>query len=230
MFADWLARGVANLRDYEQIAAATYMIPGRVELFEGRLGGCAVYNSAVKKVQTYCYYERNFSQCTTLFESEVQKILGKPVDRITDTGPFFGFLVSKQGTIVFKTVDKEKGDLRGAECSNTSNLQNHEKRIIEIQESLRTIDAAIVPFLLNDDPTKKESDQLRKKRQDRLKKQFLRTDTPFEIDLEHTADLTLKQMCPYMEFLLRYADRHSLENKRWFLSVVDSVRAGIKMS
>ena len=230
VFADWLRRGLSNLSVDEQIAARTFMIPGRVELFEGRLGGCAVYNKETKKVQTFCYYQNNFSQCTTLFEPEVQAIMGPPVNRNTDTGPFFGFLVGKKGIIVFKTVDKAKGDMGGAECSNTSNLPNHEKRVKEIQALLRDTDLPIVPFLLNDNTAEQDDDKTIKRRQDAVKKQFLTAGAAFSVDLEHTADLSLKQVCPYMEFLLRYADRHSMDRKRWFLSVVDSVRAGVKMT
>jgi hypothetical protein len=230
VFGDWLRQGISNLSVEEQIAAATYMIPGRIELFEGRLGGCAVYNRDVKKVQTYCYYQNIFSQCTTLFEPEVQTIMGPPVNRKTDTGPFFGFLTSKQGAIVFKTVDKVKGDMKGAECSNTSNLQGHEKRIKEIQALLKESDLPIVSLLLNDNTAEQDDDKTIKQRQDALKRQFLTAGAAFSVDLEHTADLSLKQICPYMEFLLRYADRHSVERKRWFLSVVDSARAGVKMT
>jgi hypothetical protein len=84
--------------------------------------------------------------------------------------------------------------------------------------------------LLKDNIAEQDNDKTIKQRQDALKKQFLTAGSEFRVDLEHTADLSLKQICPYMEFLLRYADRHSVERKRWFLSVVDSARAGVKMT
>jgi hypothetical protein len=162
-----------------------------------------------------------------LFEPEVQAILGKPVNHLTDTASYFGFLVSKNNAVIFKTFDKTKAkskkDMRGAECSNTSNLP--EKRIQDIQTLLKNTGAPIVSMLLNDDPSKKDNKR-KKERQDAFKKYMTKTDVPFESDFEYISDLSKDQGCPYMEFLLRYADRHSLDGTRWFLSLVDSERAG----
>ena len=43
--------------------------------------------------------------------------------------------------------------------------------------------------------------------------------------LLHVWDLTQKQICPYMEFLLRWMDEERISGKRWFLSMVDTARA-----
>ena len=225
VFRYWLAQGIDTLTGYERICAYTYMMPGRIELFEGRLGGCAVYNTNINKVQTYCYTDGDFSQCTKFLESEVQNILGNPVNRETDTGEYFGLLTTKQKTIIFKTVDKVKGSMKGTECANTSNLQNHQLRIRAIQDILRNAGTSIAPFLLDSSPVEKIDEPIHKKRQDILKKQYTAAGAAFAIDLEHIADLSLKQICPYMEFLLRYADRQNMNGKRWFLSLVESARA-----
>jgi hypothetical protein len=230
VFEDWLKKGVDTLTGYEKICADTFTMPGHVELFSGRLGGCVVVNNDVKKVQMYCYYERTFEQCTTLFEAEVQERLGKPVNRLTDTDALFGVLVSSGKNTVFKTVDKSTGNMNGAECSNTSNLKNHEARIRKIQDTLRTTDDPIVPLLLDDRTETRVADGVRKKRQENVKKQFTLPDAEYKVELNHTSDLSLKQICPYMEFLLRYADRRGIGGKRWFLSVVAAARAGVKIT
>ena len=52
----------------------------------------------------------------------------------------------------------------------------------------------------------------------------------------HIYELSLLQVCPYLEFLLRYMDMKRIGDKRWFLTLVDAVRAlpggakAIKMS
>lgn len=230
VFEYWLKQGLDTLTGYEKICAHTFTRAGQVELFSGRLGGCAVVNNDVKKVQTYCYYERSFEQCTTLFEAEVQERLGTPVNRLTGTDALFGFLVSSGKNVVFKTVDKSTGNMNGAECSNTSNLKNHETRIRKIQDTLKTTDDPIVPLLLDDRVETRVADGVRKKRQDDLKKQMTLPDAEYKIKLGHTSDLSLKQICPYMEFLLRYADRRAIGGKRWFLSLVAAARAGVKIT
>ena len=232
VFSHWLKIGLNKLEGYQKICAEMFTASNRrIELFQGIINGCVIYNSDVGKVQTYCLSSGLVSQCTSVFEADVKSILGNPVDRKEDTGPYFGFLVTKQKTVIFKTVDKEKGDMKGAECANTSNLSNHEKRIRAIQDILRADGRlAIAGMLLKDLPTEKPSDKDRGKRQADLKTQF-ENDVKFDEDpLKHTSDLTLKQSCPYLEFLLRYADRKLVDNRRWFLSVVDSSRAGVKMT
>ena len=44
----------------------------------------------------------------------------------------------------------------------------------------------------------------------------------------HVHDLSLKQSCPYIEFLLRWMDMKHIDGKRWFLSVVDMARIPMK--
>jgi hypothetical protein len=48
--------------------------------------------------------------------------------------------------------------------------------------------------------------------------------------LRHVKDLTKILSCLYMEFLLRWMDMQQVGGKRWFLPVVDAVRAGYKPS
>jgi hypothetical protein len=242
VFRAWLTRGINTLVGYEKVCASVFMKENhRIELFQkdktNRISGCVIYNLSAGEsgsVQTYCQYGGSISQCTAVFKDDVNAILGAPIDRKEGTGPYFGFLVSKQKTIVFKTVDKEKGDIKGAECANTSNLGNHEKRIRALHDIFRKAGDPIVDLLLDDAPAARASDKDRKDRQKVLTAQFETAQPSFVADsadpLKHTGDLTLKQICPYMEFLLRYADRRAVGGVRWFLSVVDSARAGVKMT
>jgi hypothetical protein len=85
-------------------------------------------------------------------------------------------------------------------------------------------DDPIHVFLLNADkaaaPTKKEKDALQKA----LKLKYEGKDSDFE-DFTHLHELSLLQVCPYLEFLLRYMDMKRVGDKRWFLNLVDSTRA-----
>ena len=67
-----------------------------------------------------------------------------------------------------------------------------------------------------------------------LKQNILKYEFEYELLYENAIndieDLSLDQACPYMEFLFRYADMKKIDGKRWFLSVVDSARSGIKMT
>jgi len=242
-FRNWLTRGIDTLRGYERDCAKVFMKENhRIELFQkdkaNRISGCVIYNLSVGEsgaLQTYCQYGGSISQCTAVFKEDINSILGKAVDRKTDTGPYFGFLVSKQKTIIFKSVDKAKGDLKGAECANTPNLGNHQQRVRAIQDILRAASDPIAELLLADTPLETATDKkTQKARQDMLAKQFKSGNPSVRADsadpLTHITDLTLKQICPYMEFLLRYADRRAVGGSRWFLSVVDSARAGVKMT
>jgi len=259
VFTDWLTRGINTLNGYEKTCAEMFMKDNkRIELFQrnavNRISGCVIYNLSVGSggsIETYCQYGSAISKCTTISKDDVAAIIGKPVNLKEDTGPYFGFLVSKQKRIIFKTVDKVKGDMRGAECANTSNLGNHQDRVIALHNIFRAAGDPISGLLLGDEKTSAmgelSADDVRKERQkalDYVKKkkdpagtkegQFVAEDPTFTMNsadpLKQIGDLSLKQICPYMEFLLRYADRHGVGGKRWFMSVVDSARAGVKMT
>lgn len=265
VFTSWLMRGLTTLEGYEKVCADMFTKSNnRIEIFQGAINGCTIYNVDVNKVQNYCRVGDKVSICPSVFDTDIKSIIGKPLDRKADTAPYFGFLAFKQKTVVFKTVDKEKGSINGAECANTSNLSNHEKRIRAIQDILRkggATTAEILPLLLNDNAEEKpvaktvyraleyKSDSDCKEEK---KKQILcpyvtiekaieiqfdpkrETDKRFTMDtpdpIQHVSSMSLRQVCPYMEFLLRYADKQRVGGVRWFLSVVDSARAGVKMT
>ena len=172
--------------------------------------------------------------CPSVFQKDVEAAVGPGVLRESgggaeDVGLVFGFLVSNKGTIVFKTVHKPtaEGRLTGAECSNDSNVIHHHPRVNEATTALQTMaaDDPILPLLLDNRPdtapTKKDKDALQKKVKDRYEgKPAAGLD-----DFTHLHALSLRQICPYMEFILRYMDMKKVGGKRWFLSAVDSARA-----
>jgi hypothetical protein len=233
-FEKWLKTGLDALTGTEALYAKTYEPR---ELFAGRLRGYLLYDAAAGAVQTYCMSagEDSAKVCASSLLKEVEAIVGKPVDRKAQTGPLFGFLSLKKGTVVFKTVDKEHGTMNGTECANSSNLDPHRARLTAIQAALRAGLPAEHPMralLLEDnvDPDKKQQTpkDVVLERQAAVAARF--SGKAAEGDLLHIHDLTLKQICPYTEFLFRWMDMQALDGKRWFLSVTESARAGVKMT
>jgi len=258
----------------------------RIDLFRGRINGFYIYNTSVGEkgmLQTYCKTGNVIDQCTSNLLADVNSLIGNPIVLAKDvtgksgTADYFGFLVSKQKTTIFKSADNTKpGSFRGAECDNTSNLDKHMERIRGIyglfKDSTDTDLNDIKPFLLEDkyNGAKNENELLLKElnrmlelsdekydfsgdikdiikkinenkaanpkrlirtlKQKIVKKEFEDenlTAKPIFNDIE---DLSHNQTCPYIEFLFRYADMKNIDDKRWFLSVVDCARSGIKMT
>jgi len=219
------------------------------ELFqgEGGLKGYLLYNSENNEVETYCYIEGESPEperCTPFFKEFVEKAIQPTPDRSKDTGVIFGMLVNKKGNTVFKSVDKDSGKLDGAECSNTSNLVNHEYRIKLLHEQIKRSDstsAKLVAALLLKDNDARVDNVERRDRQEALHKLYgaaikkksikaVYADKSVDELIDHISHMSLKQSCPYMEFLLRWMDINKLDGKRWFFSVTDSFRAGVRMA
>ncbi len=197
-----------------------------VEFFVGPLSGYFAVDlneqePAKTALKSYCLLEdEGVKACPPNIQKIVQTIVGNPVDRIEDTGPLFGFVIPIKTLPTFKSVDK-KEKITGAQCGNTSNLTSHHSRIEQIQNELWNHygeDVAIMNMILSTgtegaDITAAE----RKKRQE-------------QGTLKHIKDLSKNHSCFYMEFLLRWMDMNRVDGKRWFLSVVDAMRAGYKAS
>jgi len=234
--AEYTRRGIATLTG-EDAVYAKLLQP--VELFTGAINGYFEYKD--EKVQPHCLIEGEAAPtvCPSSFMPTVNGIIGPAIDRVTDTDDIFGMLVIKSGTTIFKTVDKTAGKvlkLEGAECANQSNLQNHWPRLKNVHAKIRAAfadDAPIIRLLLSEDPAAFITDtKERAGIQDALKKVYdptVRAADP-SLRITHISHLSLKQVCPYMEFLLRLMDMRRVSGKRWFLPLVDAVRAGAKMS
>ncbi len=195
-----------------------------VELFTGALSGYfAVDEQDAGKttLKTYCSLEdEGIKACPPNLQKIVQTIVGNPVDRMEDTGPLFGFVIPIKTLTTFKSVDK-KEKITGAQCGNTSNLTSHHSRIEQIQNELWNHygeDEPIMNMILSSGTEGADIPAAeRKKRQE-------------QGTLKHIKDLSKNHSCFYMEFLLRWMDMNRVDGKRWFLSVVDAMRAGYKAS
>jgi len=103
-----------------------------------------------------------------------------------------------------------------------------------IQAEIRSVAAADAPIraLLLDDSDAEITDGEHDRVQEAVKKRYNPRANAADPSLKitHLKHMSLKQMCPYMEFLLRWMDAHHVGGKRWFLSVVDAARAGAKMA
>ena len=200
------------------------------ELFAGEgLKGYSLFDTETLKLQHYCMTSRDAepASCSSTLLPIAEELMGAPLDRVADLPSVFGFLVTKEKTVVFKTVHKPsaKGSLVGAECANNSKLTYHYPRIETATEELRALGAAdpILPLLLDISKEGVAGVKERKDRQEAVKARFEgKAAAP---DFKHMTDLTLRQVCPYMEFLLRYMDLRRVGGKRWMMSLVDSARA-----
>jgi hypothetical protein len=196
------------------------------------LKGFTIFDTASLKLQHYCMVagQSTLSACPSTLLSRVMDLMGPPVDRWKDMPSVFGFLVTKERTVVFKTVYKmgtKSDSLVGAECSNDSRLAHHHQRIEKAVEELQTLAPAdpVLPLLLNMTKEGVSSMSEKKKRQAAVKARFEGKAAAAASDFTHIADLTLRQVCPYLEFLMRYMDMRRVGGQRWMLSLVDSARA-----
>jgi hypothetical protein len=233
VLADWVSR-FDSLSGDEKTWAGLY-VPS--ELYNGKIRGYMIYDPKELKVHNYCFYKKNAADkkkslgvCPSTFEEDVLALLSPPADRESEasTGEVFGFQATIKGVTVFKTVHKPtaEGRLTGAECDNDSNVLHHHPRVESAMKGLSAFaaDDPIHEFLLSIDPASKPSKKEKDGLQKGLKLKYEGKPSDFE-DFKHLHDLSLLQVCPYLEYLLRYMDLKRIGDKRWFLSLVDSTRA-----
>jgi hypothetical protein len=232
VLADWISR-YDSLRGQEADWAKLY-IPN--EMYVGKLRGYMIYDPKDHDIKNYCFTSKGGKKalgiCPSIFKEDVDALIAPPVNRESaeDTGDVYGFLATITRTVVFKTVHKpsSKGRLTGAECDNDSNVLHHHPRILSAMEALRRY-AKGDPILkkgvlLETDESAVPSKAVRKEQQKALKLKYDGKPSDFT-DFSHLQSLSLLQVCPYLEFLLRYMDMKKVGDRRWFLSLVDSLRA-----
>lgn len=163
--------------------------------------------------------------CPSVLVKDVEALLGKPVDRMNDTGKVFGYLTYLNNVMTFRTVLKEgRINLKGAQCVGNSVLDYQLSRMKEINASLRK---HIGPLILDDTEATKPNPETSKERKTYVTSLYEKSGVEDSLkEATHLEDLTLKQICPYLEFLLRYADIQRIDGKRWFLSAVEMARIG----
>jgi hypothetical protein len=204
------------------------------ELFAGTgLKGYQVFDMESLSVKQYCMTARDATPaaCLPILQPEIAKLVEAPLNRATDTPDVFGFLVTKEHHVVFKTLHKPtaKGSLIGAECASNSNLMHHFPRVELATELLKSRAAAdpIVPLLLDIAKETESTKKIATTRQAAVAKRFEggAAGAAGAEDLQHLTDLSLHIVCPYLEFLLRYMDAKRIGGQRWFLSLLDTARS-----
>jgi hypothetical protein len=209
-------------------------------LYTKDVQGYLQYEPTTDQVTQYCIDETSGKSeiCASNLTEFIENEIGSPTDLETETLPVYGFLTLKNGTVIFKTLNKSTGDTRGAECATSANLDPHILRLQLIQAQIRSLSpgSKILPLLLDDSNATKPGTEEKKLRQDAVKERY---DPPKKskltdstMDINHVAGLSLKQICPYTEFLLRWHDRvlsksssSSSSGQRAFLSLIDMSRA-----
>jgi hypothetical protein len=160
--------------------------------------------------------------CPSILKSEVEKLVKPPVDRTKDTGKIFGFASYMKNVLATKTVLKQGPNwkLSGLQCVGLSTLQFYKERMEELHAQFGKY---LGDLLLDDsEPDEKEKAARKKYYAERYKTKAIAEDP--DLDSKFTKDLALKQLCPYMEIILRYADKKGFDGKRWFLTAAEMAR------
>ena len=160
-----------------------------------------------------------FTPCPSTFAATVDTSLGnKQVHIPEETGSMIGFLMPKEGKLIFKTVDsatfnqkkgakKTAGGQRsqGAECGNTSNMQDHQRKAHTLHVAGLASDLA--PFMIPDAEGAENKE---------------RSDRP-----EHLKDMKHGALCLYLEFLTRLFDARRIGGRRWFLNAIEAAQTNM---
>lgn len=160
-----------------------------------------------------------FAPCPSTYAATVDTSLGnKQVQIPEETGSMIGFLMPKEGKLIFKTVDsatfnqkkgakKTPGGQRsqGAECGNTSNMQDHQRKAHILHVAGLASDLG--PFMLPDAEGAENKE---------------RSDRP-----EHLKDMKHASLCLYMEFLTRLFDARRVGGRRWFLNAIEAAQTNM---
>jgi len=237
VFKDWTARS-ATLTGVEKEYADLWR-PS--ELFSKRsTSGFLVFDpeKIAKKeplpVLRYCFNPRtsDVDICPSNMNDIVDGIIGAAPHRDDDTGEIYGFLTTNKGVVISKALHKPTagGSYKGSECQNNSVLAGPILRIGSATQQIMELAGTdpIVSLLLDVRKDTEPPKAVRKTRQTDLEARFEGHAKAGKEAPQHVVDLTHKQICPYLEFLLRYMDRKKMGGKRWFLSLVENARSGPK--
>jgi hypothetical protein len=114
------------------------------------------------------------------------------------TGMFYGFVVSKNGNMVFKTAappDTGKKVERGLECENVSTMTGHVAKLIQLGDVLRSEDQHDLDLNGN----------------------MIRNERPIQ---------NSTRACTLLNIVLRYMDAVRIQGKRWFFRPVQAFYIG----
>lgn len=147
-----------------------------------------------------------------------ERMGNKPVNIPNEIGSLLGFIVPKDGKIVFKSLEKSNVKLKGAskkpaveaqrsvgaECGGSSNLRDHRKRVRILHSAGNETD--LEEYMLPDEDPEWQEEGAKE-----------RSSRP-----EHLNDMTHPSLCLYMEFLTRLFDERKIGGVRWFLNAVEA--------
>ncbi len=175
-----------------------------------------IYNPSDMAVEYQCLDAGSgtFKTCDSGIKAAVEKEFARrqgPLER----GSLLGFYAAKAGKLVFKTFDMTKPKTPsavGAECGNTSNLQQHQPLIVDHLHPVGRTDADLAPLMLPDDGDLKLKAGEKKN-----------PNAP-----THLKDITHQPLCLYIEFLTRLFDARRIQGRRWFFDAVTASIAGLK--
>jgi hypothetical protein len=168
----------------------------------GKINVLRLFKSSDASIEYLC---EGGEPCRAAVVEEIEKDKADPLRRIDltarGTGALYGFLVSKNGHLVFKTNTpiKNVGDKpgKGSECANVSTIRIHLDKLRKIAPVLSA--NGFTDFQLND---------------------VMMTS---RYKIEHAT-----RACTLLEMVLRYMDGVGVERKRWFLRPVGAFYADLK--
>jgi len=194
----------------EQKFLITRRVPGANSMMNytlyslGRLSILRLFKAADGSIEYIC---EGGEPCRASIVEEIEKDKDKadPLRRIDlsgrGTGAMYGFLASKNGSLVFKTNApiKNIGDKpgKGSECANVSTIRLHLDKLRKLGPVLAT--NGFTDFQLND------------------------VYMTSRHKIEHAT-----RACTLLEFMLRYMDGVGVDRKRWFLRPVGAYAAGLQ--
>jgi len=164
----------------------------------GRLVVYRMFDPAMGKLQYVCDQE----PCVTSVIEEIEKDTSDPLRAFSvsprTTGELYGFVVSKNGNIVFKTAsppDAGKKVERGLECQNVSNMKGHLAKLIQMGDVLRAEGQHDLELDGN----------------------IIRSERAIE---------NSTRACTLLDIVLRYMDAMRIQGKRWFFRPVQAISMG----
>ena len=164
----------------------------------GRLVVYRVFDPAIGKLQYLC----DAAVCATSIVEEIERDKTDVMQAFSvhprNTGMFYGFVVSKNGNMIFKTAsppDAGKKVERGLECENVSNMTGHVAKLIQLGDVLRSEGQHDLDLNGN----------------------MIRIERPIQ---------NSTRACTLLDLVLRYMDAARIQGKRWFFRPVQAFYMG----
>ena len=164
----------------------------------GRLVVHRIFDPATGKLQYLC----DAAVCATSIVEEIERDKTDVMQAFSvhprNTGMFYGFVVSKNGNIIFKTAsppDTGKKVERGLECENVSTMTGHVAKLIQLGDVLRSEGQHDLDLNGN----------------------MIRNERPIQ---------NSTRACTLLDLVLRYMDAARIQGRRWFFRPVQAFYMG----